>query len=234
MSKTIPPPKCGDMFGRLKVVWPLGWARYSTEKKLSKHALVVCTCKPREERVMFAVPLYRLRTSHNTSCGCIRLEQMERGRARRAAIKRHHGESKTPLWNTWVGMKGRCHRQGHKDYRYYGAKGITVWAPWRASYPVFRDWMLEHCGQHPGPGWEIDRIDPRQGYQPGNVRWLTRTDNARRHSNSRWVTFQGQQMTVSQAAVAAGLPPSTVIHRITRGWPRESWFTPARKRQRRA
>jgi hypothetical protein len=216
------------MFGRLKVIFPLGWIEKSPDKK-ARAALVVCTCRPREERVAFAVPLVKLRQGKRKSCGCILQESKAAGEQRRALKKaqsRRHGDARTRLWQTWIGIKARCHCPTRKEYRYYGAKGITVYPEWRSSYRAFKAWVVENIGDHPGEGYSIDRIRSGQGYEPGNIRWLSRSENSRRHSRSNWITYAGQRVTLAQAAAMAGLSLSTVQTRRNKGWPEDQWFIP--------
>lgn len=235
MTQTIPPPRCGQMFGRLKVIFPLGWIKKSSDKT-HRAALVVCTCKPKEERAMFAVRLVELRRGKRKSCGCILQESKAAGEQRRAQKKDRrirHGDAGTRLWQTWIGIRARCHQPARKEYRYYGAKGITVYPEWRTSYKAFKAWVVENIGDHPGEGYSIDRIRSWEGYEPGNIRWLSRSENSRRHSRSNWITYAGQRVTLAQAAAMAGLSLSTVQHRRDRGWPEDQWFIPPAPRNQR-
>lgn len=73
------------------------------------------------------------------------------------------------------GMKTRCYNINHKDYKYYGAKGIKIYQQWLDNKLDFLQWALEN-----GFSKEtlvIDRIDSNKGYEPSNCRFVTVDDN---------------------------------------------------------
>jgi hypothetical protein len=71
----------------------------------------------------------------------------------------------------WRNMKGRCDNPKDKSYKYYGAKGIKVAEYFREDFFNF----LEHVGLAPSSEHTIDRIKSTKNYEPGNIRWATRT-----------------------------------------------------------
>jgi hypothetical protein len=71
----------------------------------------------------------------------------------------------------WRNMKTRCSNENSKDYKNYGAKGIEVCVFYREDFFNF----LEDVGLAPGEEYTIDRKDSAKNYEPGNVRWATRT-----------------------------------------------------------
>ena len=93
---------------------------------------------------------------------------------------RSHGMTKSPEYKIWCAIKRRCHVPTASDYKYYGARGIAVCAEWRG--PGGFEHFYAHIGPRPLREKEridIDRIDGRRGYEPGNVRWVTQTVNER-------------------------------------------------------
>jgi hypothetical protein len=150
-----------------------------------------------------------------THCGC----KTDRGKSRT------HGMRDSPEYSSWTAMKGRCLDPDNKDFPRWGGKGIAVCADWIASFEAF----YAHIGPRPH-GTSLDRIDNRRGYEPGNVRWATPTEQQRNRSTAyRWhikgITFE----TADEAAAHFGVTDQTV-----HGWvkgrldKRRNSFTPPR------
>lgn len=90
-------------------------------------------------------------------------------------FKLKHGcakpDHKTPEYRAWEGARNRCRNPNNRSYVRYGGRGITF-SPAFDDFAVF----LAEIGPRPSPGHSLDRIDNNLGYEPGNVRWATRSE----------------------------------------------------------
>jgi hypothetical protein len=98
------------------------------------------------------------------------------GRARRVHGHLAGGLGPSPTYISWLAMLNRCTRESAAGWRWYGGRGIKVHPAWRTFAGFLAD-----VGERPA-GRTIDRIDPDDGYRPGNVRWATWAEQvANRH-----------------------------------------------------
>lgn len=83
---------------------------------------------------------------------------------------------KSSLQRIWYGMRQRCYNPKNPGYRYWGGRGITICEQWKRSFAAFQYWANRHGYSN---GLTIHRIDPSKGYEPGNCRWVTRSENSK-------------------------------------------------------
>ncbi|PZQ95145.1 MAG: hypothetical protein DI533_20050 [Cereibacter sphaeroides] len=101
---------------------------------------------------------------------CIRAGQthaIKHALARRGAVH--------PLYSTWENMRRRCNDPAATSFKYYGARGIKACKAWNESFETFLADILRSIGERP-EGKTLDRPDNDGNYEPGNVRWATRTE----------------------------------------------------------
>lgn len=129
----------------------------------------ICVCDCGKRVLVISNNLLRGNTQ---SCGClndeVRAAPKTHGHARRAAGGGHSSE-----YRTWRAAINRCTNHNHKDYCFYGARGITMCQEWMCDFSKF----YSYVGPRP-VGLTLDRIDNNRGYEPGNVRWATPKEQA--------------------------------------------------------
>jgi len=124
--------------------------------------------------------------------------------ARKTRSYSHHGYAVSgkhrPEYNTWQGMKARCNNAADKDYKWYGAKGIEVCDRWRFGANAlsgFQLFLLD-MGDRPA-NMTLDRRDPNGNYSPENCRWATLEQQAVNKRGTRFVTLNGDRMSLYAA-----------------------------------
>ena len=76
------------------------------------------------------------------------------------------------------GIKTRCLNQSDPGFKFYGQRGIEVYKPWLKNTKLF----IAYVSSLPNadtPGYSLDRINNNKGYIPGNLRFTTKTIQAR-------------------------------------------------------
>lgn len=184
----------GKQFGRLTIIGPSDRGKSFVE--------VMCSCGTKKSITTGTVTRGIVR-----SCGCLNSEM---SRARRLT----HGESLAPLYKVWRSMISRCENPNVEAYEWYGKVGITVCQRWRNSYEAFRDDM----GHPPFKGASIDRIDGSKGYEPGNLKWSTYSEQMRNKRTTNLVTHAGETMCMQDWAEKLGINRDTLDRRIAKGW----------------
>lgn len=114
----------------------------------------------------------------------------------------------------WYEMRKRCLNPRLKCFKNYGGRGISVCARWLRSFDDF----LADVGLRPGPQYSVDRIDNNRGYEPGNVRWATRTQQCRNKRTNVVVDALGKRMLLFDWEQETGIGYRTILGRLQRGW----------------
>ena len=142
------------------------WLVLSHAGRRGHHQLWWCQCKCGS---VVKVSSDNLRSGRSTKCrSCARFKH---GHANDS-----HGKKASPEYKSWAGMLNRCLNPNADRYKDWGGRGIKVHEPWIESFQMF----LDYVGPCPGPGYSIDRFPDNDGnYEPGNVRWATRSQQQR-------------------------------------------------------
>ena len=182
----------GQKFGRLTVEKLLG------SYKNRHYWLCRCDCGGFND-----VSTGALKSGNTGSCGCLISEGI-------IARSTTHGQSRTPLYGMWSRMIQRCEDTNCGDYKYYGARGITVAAEWH-DFPTF----LKDVGERP-KGLTLDRVRNNEGYGPSNFKWATRQEQANNMRSNVKTYVDGKLLSIKEMAEKAGTSYGTMKARLTR------------------
>jgi hypothetical protein len=139
-----------------------------------------------------------------------------------------HGLHGALTYSRWKSMMARCYQANASNYKYYGAKGITVWEPWRTSFATF----LADMGECPCKDMTVERLDNEIGYRPDNCIWATKADQNKHRSHCVPLTYSGRTMNLSDWAVEINISTNALAMRIRLGWSVERALTqPLKKRK---
>jgi hypothetical protein len=135
-------------------------------------------------------------------------------------MKKTHGKSsdrkagvgQASIYKIWNNMKQRCTNPNNPRYADYGGRGITVCDRWMD----FNNFIAD-VGDRPA-NLTIDRIDNDKGYEPNNVRWVSKADNNRNSRRCVMVTIDGVSKPINVWCKENGIPYVTCKQRRRNGW----------------
>jgi len=138
--------------------------KQNTEYRKDRRALFECYCGNE-----FISIISHVKSGHTKSCGCLFRKVVK------VCNKTHGDTHKSYIHNTWVCIKGRCFNQSNPAYDSYGGRGITIYKYWIRDYISFKNYILSELGERPTKDHSLDRIDNNGNYEPGNLRWGSRS-----------------------------------------------------------
>lgn len=111
-------------------------------------------------------------------------------------------------------MLSRCLKENAKDYKYYGARGITVCDSWIKSLPSFIEWALRNGYKE---NLTLDRIDNNKGYCPENCRWVTIKEQRKNRDDLILIKIGEEEMCFKEWCDKFGLKYNSVYMKMKRG-----------------
>lgn len=172
----------------------------------------------------------RKQDSELPSCGCVELARKTLHGLR--TVKDTH-----PLYRAFQGMRNRCYRPNTKNYKYYGARGVTICKEWLDDPMKFIEWSLSN-GWQQGYALDKDILSDKLGihphiYSPETCIWVkpnvnnsysSNRDNYGRHKNIKLshadvaeiqrLYHSGEITNQSELARMFGVKSSSTIHRL--------------------
>lgn len=131
-----------------------------------------------------------------------------------------HKMSTTRFYKIWRAVKTRTANINYAEYHLYGGRGIKMFNEWGDFTAFKRDLYesyLKHCSTFGITNTQIDRINPDGNYEPTNVRWVTRQEQADNKRNSIKVKYKGGIATIREIAKLEDKDYSTIYERYTNG-----------------
>lgn len=178
----------GQRFGTLRVTANGGTAAQK------QRWVVTCDCG-----AVRTVRAASLLSGNTKSCGCASKRTTTHGRS-------HNDRT----YRIWSNMKSRG--SGLISKENYFDKGIRVCAHWRDSFENF----VEDMGDAPADR-SLDRIDNARGYEPGNCRWATLSEQARNKRNNRFIEAFGERRCMEDWRALLGVSHAMLFRRLASG-----------------
>lgn len=200
----------GQRFGRLTAI-----ERAETPVGHGRDARWKCRCDCGKE---ITTTSHCLRQGKSQSCGCLRQENS-------LSVHTTHGDGhhkdRCRLYQIWADMKHRCTNPKARAWKNYGGRGIKVCEAW-SRYETFKLWAMASGYKE---DLTLDRIDVNGNYEPSNCRWATWKEQANNTRRTEKLTFRGKTQSIRLWADELGIPRTTIVGRLKRGWSVEDALT---------
>lgn len=187
----------GRKFHRLTVEFYVGPAP-------GRQKLWMCRCDCGKQSVVRSASIL---SGGAKSCGCIHREML---------LKRNitHGNRHHPLYPTWNNMRHRCLNPKCKEWKNYGARGISICAEWDDFLAFAKD-----MGPKPDVICSIERRNTNGNYEPGNCFWATPKQQSNNTRRNRLLTYGGRTQNVTQWAEELKVPYEKLRYLVRKNHP---------------
>lgn len=126
-------------------------------------------------------------------------------------------------FHSWQAMKARCSDKcNHRtDRKHYVERGVKIYDEWKNDFKIF----MRDLGPRPGAEYTLDRFPNKNGnYEPANVRWATKTEQAVNRKSTRFITYNGETLSISEWSKKFNIGHGVISRRLDDNWSPEKIF----------
>lgn len=188
------------------------------------YACKSCTISRRNKRLLATTPEYRDKMLSNLQRAT--LASMKRGVTLNGVWYEYTPPEWKVLLSVMTSAKQRCTNKHAVGYDNYGGRGIEFRFP---DVKTGAEWIQANLGFRPTNEHSIDRVDVNGHYEPGNLRWATRAEQA---NNKRAYkrSIAGERIRAVQR-VRKDLCYETIRYAIKKGYTNEQIINKPKEKQ---
>jgi len=159
---------------------------------------------------------YRNRAQKDGFCPQCKDCQKAYNHSEAGRVTQKRKRSSMPIYRIWAQIHQRCRNKQSQVYNNYGGRGIKVCKRWYK----FKNFLAD-MGPTYKTGLTIERVDNNGDYCPENCCWATRGEQAMNKRTNHLLTYCGKTQPLTVWARELGIPYTTILERIRRGWDTE-------------
>ena len=138
------------------------------------------------------------------SCGCFLKESVQKR-------SKKHGQSHLRLYHIMHDMKQRCLNPNNKNYKHYGARGITIYKDWLDNFDSFYNWAINNGYKE---NLTIERINFNGNYEPNNCKWILLNEQSKNTRRTRFITVNNETYCLGDWAKKFNMKYNTLKYHI--------------------
>lgn len=127
-----------------------------------------------------------------------------------------HAETVKALKTAHGNIKQKCNNPNDPQYVHYGARGINLAPQWLSNCGLFVKDVIAEIGLRLTPDHSLDRNDNNGNYEPDNLRWATKAQQAANRRTTCLIDQDGEIIDRPTAAHLMGAKPNTYAKRMDR------------------